>query len=421
MPLPAHHPLHPLNYFATFGNALPEAVSFTYFNLEGTNGTTSNFRRMGSRRHQMPGAVVVQRGFALMRSVKARDLVLVTTGPSGSVEEQIRRILGVCGTDTRLCTLRVFHTDRDCDEASLTRRIASALPRNAAVVLTFVPVPSYGLSEGGFGIEAMGVTGAEMGKVHVARGLSAFDPFVAGLRCGRYFFIGAQRASRSSSLIAETKEVMEALSQTLSELGVHFSDIVRMNRWYHADGTKAAWAPPAQLVAGFYQEPGPVATAISLAVPFQAGLSLQIELLGMVATDGTPFPKSHSWPDDHWDWPIHLPYKHGLLCEGLIFVGGQVSLDARAEVIDPERLDLQIARSLKNIDRVLEGFSGRSKRMLHLDAYYQVLTSVDADLNSGSLALKHLAAGVSPVTLVGFRNLSYPQMRVEIEAIAEIT
>lgn len=369
----------------------------------------------------MPGAVVVQRGFALMRSVKARDLVLVTTGPSGSVEEQIRQILGVYGTDTRLCALRVFHPDRDCDEASLSRRIASALPENTAVVLTFVPVPSYGLSEGGFGIEAMGVTGAEMGKVHVARGLSAFGPFVAGLRCGRYFFIGAQRASRPSSLLAETKEVMEALSKTLSELGVHFSDVVRMNRWYHADRTKAAWTPPAQLVAGFYQEPGPVATAISLAVPFQAGLSLQIELLGMAATDGTPFPKSHSWPDGHWDWPIHLPYKHGLLCDGLIFVGGQVSLDAGAEVIDPERLDLQIARSLKNIDRVLEGFSGRSKRMLHLATYYQVLTSVDADLNSGGLALAQLAAGVSPVTLVGLRNLSYPQMRVEIEAIAEIT
>ena len=28
--------------------------------------------------------------------------------------------------------------------------------------------------------------------------------------------------------------------------------------------------------------------------------------------------KAYSWPDGHWDWPIKLPYKHGVKCGNMI-------------------------------------------------------------------------------------------------------
>jgi len=54
----------------------------------------------------------------------------------------------------------------------------------------------------------------------------------------------------------------------------------------------------------------------------------------LLRTDGRRLPRRHVWPQGHWDWPIHLPFKHGLKCGDLIFVGGQVSLDGRGAVID---------------------------------------------------------------------------------------
>jgi enamine deaminase RidA (YjgF/YER057c/UK114 family) len=355
-----------------------------------------------------------------MRSVRAHDLALVTTGPSCTIAEQVQQIDGAFAVDARLCALRVFYPDRGSDEGTLIRQIASALPRDASVALTLVPVPSYGLRRDAYGIEAMGVVGPTASAVRLAADPIRGGPFVAGLRCGRYIFTAAQRASRASSLAIESKQVMEALGATLAGLEVGFADIVRMNRWYHAAGTKEAWAPSALAVAAFYREPGPVATAISLAVPFTAGHSIQIELMGMVEPDGTPLPKTHSWPKGLWDWPIHLPYKHGLSCGGLAFVGGQVSLDEHAEILDADRLDRQVARSLKNIDRVLEGLNGTRKRMLRLGAYYQIPSPDNADFTAASTVLRELAGSAEPTTLVGFQNLSYPQMRVEIEAIAEL-
>ena len=35
------------------------------------------------------------------------------------------------------------------------------------------------------------------------------------------------------------------------------------------------------------------------------------------------------------------PFKHGLECDGLIFVGGQVSMDADANVLDPNDMSAQ--------------------------------------------------------------------------------
>ncbi len=165
--------------------------------------------------------------------------------------------------------------------------------------------------------------------------------------------------------------------------------------------------------------PVPIATAISLPVALPGNRAIQIELMAMLAEDGSPLPKRHSWPDGMWDWPIHLPYKHGLACDGLAFVGGQVSLDAKAEVIDPDHLDRQVVRSLANIDKVLAGFGGRS-RLLHLGIYCEVpLGGLGSD-DPGARALRDLASGDVPAVLAGFPYLIYPKMRVEIEAIAEL-
>ena len=45
--------------------------------------------------------------------------------------------------------------------------------------------------------------------------------------------------------------------------------------------------------------------------------------------------RQHSWPEDHWDWPIHVTHKHGLRCGEMIYFGGQVDLDPHGNVCQP--------------------------------------------------------------------------------------
>jgi enamine deaminase RidA (YjgF/YER057c/UK114 family) len=212
---------------------------------------------------------------------------------------------------------------------------------------------------------------------------------------------------------------MSSLGQTLQLLGADFRDVVHMNRWYHAAGTKDEWEPSARATAQFYSEPGPIATAISLPALLPGKRSIQIELMGMLGEDGSTLPKSHSWPEGSWDWPIHLPYKHGLACQGLGFVGGQVSLDAHAQVIDPDHLDRQVRRSLDHVDRVARGL-GLPRRILHLGVYYEIPPGGVAGDAPGAAEIAALGTGTVPAILAGFDYLSYPEMRVEIEAIVEL-
>lgn len=351
----------------------------------------------------------------VLAAARIGDLVM-TGGAAGSPSEQIAAIalaLEAQGAGLAdLCLLRAFHRPDLLSPDTLRKALADCLPDGPGVALTLVPVAWAGQGDGGLSVEAVAVVGRRHATVGVG-------PFVGGLRQGRFLVLGGQAADAVGSLAAESRSVMQALGRTLAGLGAGFGDVVRMNRWYHAEGTKEAWAPSAMATAGFYTEPGPIATAISLPVALPEGRSIQIELMGMIGEDGRTLPKSHSWPEGLWDWPIHLPYKHGLACGGIGFVGGQVSLDAKAQVLDPDHLDRQVRRSLGCIDRVAEGL-GRVRRQVLLGVYYEVPEGGLAGATPGAAELAALGRGPVPAVLAGFKTLSYPRMRVEIEAMVEL-
>lgn len=346
-------------------------------------------------------------------SATRHDDLILTGGATGDVAAQIDGILnaitaqGAAADDLTL--LRVFHHPLDAPEPALAVAIAERLADRATPAITFVPCETAGPDNGPLSIEATAATGPRtlLPSNHHAG-------FAAGLRKGRFLFLSAHRAA-PTGLVAESGAVMRALAVTLARLGASFADIVKMNRWYHAAGTKDAWEPSARATAAFYTDPGPIATAISLPDPLPGNGAIQIELMGMAAPDGRTLPKTHSWPEGLWDWPIRLPYKHGLACGGLGFVGGQVSLDAKAQVIDPDRLDLQTERALCCIDRVALGL-GPVDRTLHFGIYHEIPEAA----NEGAAMLRRLATGTTPAALAGWPYLSYPQMRVEIEAIVAL-
>ena len=86
--------------------------------------------------------------------------------------------------------------------------------------------------------------------------------------------------------------------------------------------------------------------------------------------------KQFSWPEGHWNWPIDINNKHGVRCGNMIWVGGQVDLNAAGEVQNSDALEIQIANVVRNFDRVLQEFHCALQDLVFLNCFY---------VNDGSL------------------------------------
>ena len=74
----------------------------------------------------------------------------------------------------------------------------------------------------------------------------------------------------------------ENIKAVLAEFGATMQDVVKINRWYVADGTVEGWQTAAEIMASYFTEPGPAATGIPLPALAYAGLMVEIEVIAMV-------------------------------------------------------------------------------------------------------------------------------------------
>jgi enamine deaminase RidA (YjgF/YER057c/UK114 family) len=156
----------------------------------------------------------------------------------------------------------------------------------------------------------------------------------------------------------------------------------------------------------------------------QPGATIRTDFWAMLDREGSSIDTTHSWPEGHWDWPIHLPFKHGLRCGNLVFVGGQVSMDPEANIIDPGEVEIQTGTSMDNIGKVLAGFGLDHSDIVKLNTYYQGSSGVDdasdADALHRNLTIRgsYFEKPGPASTGIPFHCLAYEGMMIEIEVIA---
>lgn len=140
----------------------------------------------------------------------------------------------------------------------------------------------------------------------------------------------------------------------------------------------------------------------------------------MLGEDGARLPRRHSWPEGHWDWPIHLPYKHGCLCDGMVFIGGQVSLTEHAEVINAGDVRRQAKTSMDNIRAVLAGFDMPMADLVKVTAFFADEEGAAGFHAHLGIQSAELADPEPATTQVGLPYLAYERMMIEIEAVAAV-
>lgn len=302
--------------------------------------------------------------------------------------------------------------DGAVDEGPLLQAVAAALPDERPAICT-VPVPY--LAYPGMLIEIEGV--AAIGE---KTRLAGTGPFPDGIRCGDLVWTSSVTGGSKGDIVAQSEEVMERLRGILAELGADFDDVVKFNIFYVGHGTAEDWEVAAKVRARYFQEPGPAATGIPLPRLQDPEALIKMDVWAMRPAGGERVARSHSWPEGHWDWPIHLPYKHGNLGGGMFFVGGQVSLTPQGQPIDFDDLQAQTHTAMQNIAKVLDGLGVSMDDVVKVTTFYEGDGSGD-DLHANlSIRSSYFSEPGPATTGISLPCLAYDGMVIEIEVIGMV-
>jgi len=127
--------------------------------------------------------------------------------------------------------------------------------------------------------------------------------------------------------------------------------------------------------------------------------------------------KSHSWPDNHWHWPVELSHYHGVRRGGFIFTGGQADLDGQGNVGNPDALEQQTVNVLAHVSAILTDLDASLNDLVKLVIYFTGDASDEANILE--LIAQRLDEATRPVvSTVCLPALCSPGMRIELEAIA---
>jgi enamine deaminase RidA (YjgF/YER057c/UK114 family) len=322
-----------------------------------------------------------------------------------------------------------YVNDGTVDERMFLEMVADSLPEDSRPAVTAVPVPY--LAYPGLAVEIEGYAMLGEDNRRLLRSYAGSEPvllprpFVEGLRCGKMIFISGQSPVdgegaivASGDIVSQTTEVMKRISRLLETFGAGFDDVVKINRWYEGHGTIADFEPAALACAAHFKEPGPAATGVPLPLHALEGQMIKIEVVAMLGEDGRHLPRRHAWPESLWDWHVHLPYKHGLKCHDMIFLGGQVSLDKRGRAVHPNRLGDQTRQAMTHVGTILRDLGADYRDVCKVMTVYKGDCGHDELHENLSIRSSFFAEPGPATTGVPLPALGYPEMVIEIDIFA---
>ncbi len=361
----------------------------------------------------------------------------------GDLEKQTRiamadlcRVLEGLGADAGdLVKITAFYIlGADSDEDRLLQIIAEYLEplQGPGPTITLVPIETHCFEGLTIEIEAIAMRGQNGERLArsaawIADAARLPPAFSQALRCGQMILTSGQCAEDAANeiqspgeLVAQSYIVLDKLKRLLHGLGADLFDAVKANVFNVEPGQQEIWKAAALARAAHYREPGPAATGLSLRRLARDGLMLRYDVIAMRGEDGARLPREPAWPSGHWDWPVHLPYRHGLRVGDLVFLGGQVSLTPEGAVIDPGDMESQTETAMQNIEKVLAEYGLGFENLVKINTFY-VGTRGEEDLRINAGVRSRYYRGPGPAsTGIPFPYLAYEDMLIEIDCIAMV-
>ena len=133
-------------------------------------------------------------------------------------------------------------------------------------------------------------------------------------------------------------------------------------------------------------------------------------------------PRDYSWPQGHWNWPgtTRSPFKHGVKCGNMIFVGGQCALDQHGNVLHPYDIVEQSKTVMKYIEDVLAEFGATMSDVVQMNCFYVGGGSVEDWENSFRVRAAAFPDPGPAGTAIPVPKLAYEGMMIEIQVVAMV-
>ena len=323
-----------------------------------------------------------------------------------------------------------YVNDGSDDEIEFLNMVGACLPVGAKTTVNAVPVP-YLAYEGmlveieGYAMRRADGSKIERSYAENSQTLQLPVPFCQAIRSGRMIFTSAQypidaagRVLNPNDIVEQTKVGMRQIGSLLAAFGANYSDVVKNNRWYAGNSGVKDFEPAALACARFYDEPGPAATGIPIPRHANPDVAIKLSCVAMLGEDGSHIPRHHVWPDSLWDWTVHLPYKHGLKCDEMIFLGGQVSLDKSGVAVYPRDLGRQTHQAMEHIGTILRDLGADYEDVCKVTTVYDGDCGAAA-LNANLPIRSSYFADPGPATTgIPLPALAYDSMMIEIDIFA---
>lgn len=343
----------------------------------------------------------------------------------------LRDVLADLGSDWRdVIRLVVYFVGDAEDEQALQQQIGRIIGADAYPVINMISLPELCYENMMIEIEGVAMRAEDGSRLprqcHRVPGLAPLhEPFSHVVQCEDMIVTGDMTAIDEDGILAapgnlseQSRLMMENLGIALAAAGADSGDVVKLNVYYVGDGTAEDWEAPARVRADFFPDPGPAATGMPVSRFPNPDMMSRISVTAMRGQGGARLDKAFAWPEGHWDWTMPLPYKHGNRCGDMIHVGGQVSLDTSAHVVDPDDMVAQTRRAMSNIARVLEEFGATLDDVVKVTTFYQGQASAEA-LHENLLIRSTSYTEPGPATTgIPMEMLVYENMVIEIEVTA---
>ena len=335
-----------------------------------------------------------------------------------------------CDLEDLVFLLCFYVNDGSVDEGAFLEEVASCLPDGAVPAINAVPVPYLAYPGMMVEIEGYAMRREDGGRIEktVASHQSLCPlptPFSQAVRSGKMIFVSGQyprlaegTVYHQGDSVAQTRRIMEHVTALLGQFGASCRDVVKLNRWYAGNVGIKDFEPAALACAGFFDEPGPAATGIPLPRHADPDVAIKISVVAMLGEDGTYLSRRHVWPESLWDWHIHLPYKHGLACEEMIFLGGQVSLDKKGRALYPNDLPAQTHQAMQHIGTILNELGADYDDVCKITTVYQ--GDCGSETLHGNLSIRagYFRDPGPATTGIPLPALAYESMVIEIDTFA---
>jgi enamine deaminase RidA (YjgF/YER057c/UK114 family) len=332
---------------------------------------------------------------------------------------------------TELVYLNAFYVnDGSVVENEFLQMIADSLPIGTKTAITPVPVPY--LAYEGMLVEIEGYAmvktdGEAMSRQYAPETAPGSRPgkFCTALRCGKMIFTSAQSAidetgdlQGKNNIIEQSGVLAKNLQRALNHFGAEFDDVVKTNRWYSGGDDIDDFEPAALDFAANFTEPGPAATGIPLPRHADPDELIRVAVIAMIGENGERLPRRHAWPDSLWDWHVHLPYKHGLKCDNMIFLGGQVSLNKKGQAVHPNDLTAQTHQAMAHIKTILNELGADYDDVCKIMTLYQGGCGADALHSNLPIRSSYFSDPGPATTGIPLPVLAYENMCIEIDIYA---